>query len=218
MAFGNRIKEAREHLHWDQAELAKRAGVAQPTLSAIETRDSDRTSYKEQLVGALPMDKISLDYVRTGRGSLLAIREIEPEYAGPMTSMRPVVVVGTARLGDNGYYEEISSQAAAGDGTVEVFSRDPNAYALKMRGDSMWPAIRDGWYVVVEPNSAPTVGEYVLVKLKNGQKMVKELLFQKADSVAVMSVNGEVRRTLQIDEIDGIQAVGAVVSPSKWRP
>lgn len=108
----------------------------------------------------------------------------------------------------------------AGDGLIETYSKDENAYALKVRGDSMFPAIRDGWFVVVEPNSPPTVGEYVLVKLKNGQRMVKELLYQRVDSIAVMSINGEKRMTINNDELDehrGLQAVASILPPSKWK-
>lgn len=141
--------------------------------------------------------------------------------AGSFSALSRVAVVGTARLGDNGYYEEISSMAGAGDGSVLAQSDDPNAYALRVRGDSMFPAIRDGWYVVIEPNATPTPGEYVLIKLRDGQKMVKELILQRADSITVVSVNGDKRRTIMSDEIDnhyGIQAVVSILAPSKWRP
>jgi phage repressor protein C with HTH and peptisase S24 domain len=89
---------------------------------------------------------------------------------------------------------------------------------LKVRGNSMAPAIRDGWYVLVEPNAAPAVGEYVLVKLRDGQKMVKELLYQRHDSIEVLSVNSGERMTIYSEEMDSLQAIAAVVSPSKWKP
>jgi phage repressor protein C with HTH and peptisase S24 domain len=142
----------------------------------------------------------------------------EPEYAGPLPFVRRVPVVGAAKLGENGWYEEVSSIPGAGDGHVEVFTKDPNAYALVVRGDSMHPAIRDGWLVVVEPNGAPAAGEYVLVKLRDGRSMVKELLYQRRDSIAVISVNGNQRITLAADEVESLQAVGPIVPPSKWRP
>lgn len=124
-------------------------------------------------------------------------------------------------MGDDGHYEEISTMQGAGDGFIESYSKDKNAYALRVRGDSMSPAIRDGWFVVVEPNSSPSVGEYVLVKLKDGQRMVKELLYQRTDSVAVMSINGEKRRTISMEDIDenhGLQAIVSILPPSKWMP
>ena len=73
--------------------------------------------------------------------------------------------------------------------------------------------------MLVEPNSTPAVGEYVLVKLKDGQKMVKELLYQRPGiSIEVLSVNNGERMTLYAEDIESLQAVAAVVSPSKWKP
>jgi phage repressor protein C with HTH and peptisase S24 domain len=121
-------------------------------------------------------------------------------------------------MGEQGYYEELSPVVGGGDGYIEVSTADPNAYVLRVRGNSMAPAIRDGWYVLVEPNASPAPGEYVLIKLKDGQKMVKELLIQRPTSIEIMSVNGEERRTIYPDELESMQAVVAVVSPSKWQP
>lgn len=217
MGLGGRIKEARELVGWDQSTLARKAGVPQPTLSALEGRDSDRSSYAEQLIRALPPDKVSYDWVRTGKGSKAPGTGLV-EYAGVPPASRVVPVVGTARMGDQGYYEELSPIPGAGDGHIEIHTRDPNAYALRLRGDSMMPAIRDGWYVVIEPNAAPALGEYVLVKMRDGRKMIKELLYQRSDSVAVISVNGGERITVMLEDLEGLHAVGAVVPPSKWRP
>lgn len=122
-------------------------------------------------------------------------------------------------MGDDGFYEEISTATGAGDGAVLGVSKDPLAYALRVRGDSMFPSIRDGWFVIVEPGTNPNVGEYVLVKLLDGRRMVKELLHQRPDSIGVLSVNGQLRQTFPCDEIDnhhGIQAIGSILPPSKW--
>lgn len=142
-----------------------------------------------------------------------------PVYAGKRSGARSIPIVGTARMGEKGYYEEISSIPGAGDGHIDMATADPNAYGLRVRGNSMAPAIRDGWYVLIEPNSPPAVGEYVLVKLKDGQRMVKELLYQRAGvSIEVLSVNNGERMTIYAEDIEALQAVAAVVSPSKWKP
>lgn len=120
-------------------------------------------------------------------------------------------------MGPEGDYTEISTATGHGDGHVEVYTKDSNAYALRVRGDSMAPAIKDGWVVVIEPNGMIAPGEYVLVSLTDGRKMVKELLFQRSDAVAVISVNGDKRITLDPKEIEFIQPVAAIVPPSKWR-
>lgn len=217
MGMGLRIKAAREHLGMDQATLARKSGVAAATISALEIRDSKHSAYVEQLLRAFPPDRISHDWVRTGRG-LMTAADPHLELAARPTSLRAVPVVGTAKMGDLGNYVELSSIPGAGDGHIEIHTRDPNSYALRVRGDSMMPAIRDGWYVIVEPNSAPQVGEYVLLKLRDGRKMVKELLYRRSDSLAVISVNSGERLTVPNEELEDVQAVAAVIPPSKWRP
>lgn len=43
-------------------------------------------------------------------------------------------------------------------GWLKIYSDDPNAYGLRVRGDSMWPRIQSGEFVLIEP-----VPQYILV-------------------------------------------------------
>lgn len=174
----------------------------------------------EQVLGDQPFDPLPgfmLRYAVTKQADPDA-QEDAPEYAGPARAYRRVPVVGTAKMGDDGFYEEMSSMQGAGDGHIEIATEDPNAYCLRVRGQSMFPAIRDGWYVLIEPSGTPREGEYVLLKLADGRKMVKEFLFRRQAAVEVMSVNGGTRITFDNADVEAMQPVGAVVSPSKWRP
>ncbi|MGJ7544615.1 LexA family transcriptional regulator [Variovorax sp. LT1R16] len=142
----------------------------------------------------------------------------EAHYAGKPRVAKRIPVVGTAQMGNDGFYEEMSAMVGAGDGHIEIATDDPNAFCIRVRGQSMFPAIRDGWYVLVEPNGVPCVGEYVLLRLVNGKKMVKELLNRRSGSLEVMSVNGGTRMSFDMTEVESVHAIGAVVSPSKWMP
>lgn len=141
------------------------------------------------------------------------------EYIGPITKEpRRIPVVGIAQLGENGYYDELEFPVGHGDGYLVHHSRDTQAYALKVRGDSMTPAIRNGWYVLVEPNSPPRPGEYVALMLADGRKMAKELLFQHRDGgVEVMSVNGNLRLSFSATEVEKIHPIVGVFPPSQVR-
>jgi phage repressor protein C with HTH and peptisase S24 domain len=121
-------------------------------------------------------------------------------------------VVGTARCGDQGYYMDLEG----GDGYLE-FDTEPGAIAIRIKGHSMHPAIREGWYVVIEPNKTPTIGEYVLAKFKDGKKMVKELIQVKTDGYLLLSVNGDERITASYEDLEDIQPITAIVPPSKHK-
>ncbi|WP_368655426.1 S24 family peptidase [Castellaniella ginsengisoli] len=145
------------------------------------------------------------------------LREPQPqvEYIGSAPSQRLVAVVGQARLGENGWYDVV--QEVGCDGFVEAVSNDPDAYALRVLGDSMFPAIRNGWYVVVEPNHALNPSDFVAVALTDGRKMVKEFLYRTADEVGLQSVNGNKRLTVPLAEIATMHPIGSLVSPGKYR-
>lgn len=225
MTLSHRIREAMEASGKSAAELAratnKTAGsVSQWLDGTIKSIKADTAAALESATG------FRSTWLATGKGPKLVSETAPPspfsadtvEYAGESRRGRRVPVVGTAKMGQDGFYDEISSVPGVGDGHIEIATEDPNAYCLRVRGQSMFPAIRDGWYVLVKPNGTPHEGEYVLLKLLDGRKMVKELLFRRSDSIEVMSVNGGIRLTFQMSELEGIQAVGAVVAPSQWRP
>lgn len=234
------------HPHIKQADIAKQVGVKPPSVNAWFT-GATKSLNAVTASRVATMYGVNQRWLATGEGGMydaaprlsgasigkrldiLPKPDEEEEntvsYAGHIEESRlrkaRVPVVGMAKLGDNGFYEEVSVAPGAGDGTVDAFSDDPSAYALRVRGDSMFPAIRDGWFVLVEPNSSIQPGEYVLIKLLSGQKMVKELILERQDSITVVSVNGDVRRTIMREELDthyGIQAVVSILSPSKWKP
>lgn len=135
---------------------------------------------------------------------------------GPSLAPRMIPVVGMAQLGDNGFYEELGFPPGDGDGFIQAVTKDVNAYALKVRGNSMHPAIRDGWIVMVEPNREPQIGEFVVVQCADGRKMVKEFLGWRGDELILQSVNENYGRlTLHPSEVRAIQAVGGIHPPSK---
>lgn len=73
MKFGERLDAALKHLGWGPSDLAGRTSVAMPTISAITSRGSDRTNYKEDLIRGFPADKISHDWLRDERGGMVPI-------------------------------------------------------------------------------------------------------------------------------------------------
>lgn len=139
------------------------------------------------------------------------------EDGPPVGTLRRAPLVGTAQLGMDGYWLELGYPAGHGDGWLEVPTRDPNAYSLRVRGDSMAPAIPNGWIVLVEPNHDLIPSEYVLVKLKDGRTTVKTYLYTRGDLIGVKSVNKEEMHEFWADEVEDVQYVGGVFPPSKLK-
>lgn len=215
MGLAERIKEAMGDM--TAAELARQAKVTPGAVTQwLDGTTKSLRGEKAALLEAATGYRAT--WLATGKGPKKASADSPLEYAGVVSMAGRVPVVGTAKMGDDGYYEEISSIPGAGDGHLEHASRDPHAYALRVRGDSMHPAIRDGAYVVIEPGGQLVTGEYVLLKLRDGRKMVKELLIERQDSIEIESVNGGHRRTIYREDLESIQPVAAIFSRSKWKP
>jgi phage repressor protein C with HTH and peptisase S24 domain len=215
-----RMQELVRATGWTVGEISGKAGVSHSAVSQWLSGETQSLKI-EPAVLLERYTGFSALWLAKGKGQkkvdALPLPE-GPEFAGHARRAQLVPVVGTAKMGSDGFYEEISAMVGAGDGHIEIATEDPNAYGLRVRGQSMFPAIRDGWYVLVEPNGQPQTGEYVLLKLRDGRKMVKELLVRRAASVEVLSVNTQERITFDLSEIDAIHPIGAVVTPSKWRP
>lgn len=213
--FRNRFSYLKRTEGMTQASLAEAIGVTQGTVGhwLRGRRTPENPEQFEALARGLRMSLAEL------LAGVVPGKEGGGVEEGPdVGEYRRAPVVGTAQLGPEGYWDAVEYPVGHGDGYVDVPTRDPGAYALRVRGDSMAPAIRDGWYVVIEPNSAVVQGEYVVVVTKDGRAMVKELLWERDGQVSLMSVaDGYARITLRLDEIEKMHHVAFIAPPSKKR-
>lgn len=145
----------------------------------------------------------------------------ENVHGGPVSLKEgKVPVVGMAKLGAKGYFEAIDYPVGHGDGFVLISSSDPNAYALRVVGDSMEPRIRNGEYVLIEPNKSYCAGDEVLVQVVDGvltQSMIKVFMFERDGFVRLLSVNDQ-HPPMSIDRLSilKIHPVGAILRPSRY--
>lgn len=167
-------------------------------------------------IGALTARHIEVKFKRE-RGWLdqshnFKLAELPVPYQLPMI---PIIGFAIATPDEDGYFDDMGFPPGTGMGYIVWTSRDPNAYALQVKRESMAPRIRPGEYIVIEPSFQATPGDDVLVKMKNGRRMVKRLTAQRKADVALGSIN-RAHKDLVIDmtEIDAIQRVGAVLPRS----
>jgi len=207
--IASRLAQKLRDNDWSEGELSRRSSVPQPTINRILSGESQspRRPNVEKLARALGVTPEWLLFGTT------ADSNVEP--GPPITfPFRAVKIVGTAQMGTEGYWYQLDE----GDGVVDVPSSDPGAYALRLKGDSMAPAIRSGWIAVVEPNHRLVPGEYVMIRLHDDESMLKELLYANDVEISVMSINDAYgRRTIPVEQIAQIHYVGAIVPPSKVR-
>ncbi len=215
--LAQRIKQARKHAGLTQKALADAIKITQAAVSQLENGGSLQSSH---LLKIALLCKVNPVWLTEGRGYMeMPMQQDHVEQVELQAPQwRNVPIVGTAQLGPEGYWLSLGP----GDGYVFVPTNDPEAYAIRLRGDSMAPAIRSGWVAVCGPGSEPAAGEYVHIRLKSeyddGESMVKEFLYCTDDAVHVSSVNSAYgRKALTWEQIEIIHAVTMLVPPSQVR-
>lgn len=179
--------------HSEQSTIQRIASgeILNPRLSTLD-------KYAKRL-------RVNLRWLMDGSGQM---EEFDPvlNEPGPASSYLPtrtaglIPVVGHAQLGPDGYWREMDYPAGWGDGFIRWHSEDPNAYAVRVFGDSMRPRIKPGEFVIIEPNHPASAGDEVLVRTRDGQSMVKVLNWRRGGMTELGSVNEDHRPITLPDE------------------
>lgn len=132
------------------------------------------------------------------------------------SGFRRVPVLGTASLGMDGFWTDLEYPSGHSDGYFEFPTKDKDAYVLQVRGGSMHPVIRSGWYIVAEPTRVPQSGEFVIVKLADGRSTVKEFLWHRDGEYVLLAIATGDRFVVNEPDVFSIHHVGGILPPS-WR-
>ncbi len=206
--LAQRLKQARAERGFTQTQLAQAAGVAQSDISKLERGDAQKTANLVRLAMALGVSPSWLD---TGDGPMQPERSnVAPAPA--LGRSRLIPVVGHVKAGPDGYLEEMEYPVGHGEGCVEYWTKDEAAYALRVKGDSMHPRYRAREFIVVTPSIEAQQGNDVVVRLRDGRKLLKMLNWQRAEELQLLSINdGYAPMTLDVLDVLSIHRVGGSV-------
>lgn len=134
------------------------------------------------------------------------------EYAGKLKNGL-IPVLGEAVMGIDGEFEMCEELT----GWLRIYCSDPDAFSLKIKGDSMFPRINSGEFVAIEPGTKIHPGDDVFIRTKDGRNMIKRLGYFRDGIYQFLSVNQQ-HPPLTIDElqIDKIYFVAAIVKSSRY--
>jgi SOS-response transcriptional repressor LexA len=86
----------------------------------------------------------------------------------------PVIAEGDASPQPGLFWDDTGLKADVEDRISRPFDvRDPRAYGVRVRGDSMAPAYRPGMVLVISPNTPVRDGDEVYVQLLDGERLLK---------------------------------------------
>lgn len=135
----------------------------------------------------------------------------------PLPAAIQVPVIGTLRMGATGMLELRTTPEGSPLGFVRAFTLNANSYALQIFGDELYPAVRHGACLVVEPGSPCTAGELMMLETKDGYYMICELVAAHEDAVTWAPATGGGRRTISMTEIASMQPVVDVIPASRLK-
>ncbi len=193
-----------------KAAFAIKCGLVPAQLSQLLGDNSfrnigDRTARKVEASLGLP------------NGWMDSIHQPQPqneeiEFAGSIRDGY-VPVIGEAILGVDGSVDMIEFRA----GWLRIYSGDKDAYGLKVKGDSMWPRIQSGEYVVIEPNTSVHAGDEVFVRTTDGHNMIKIMTKTRDGDYQFTSVNSDHRPiTLANEQVEKMHFVSAIVKHTRY--
>jgi phage repressor protein C with HTH and peptisase S24 domain len=163
--------------------LAKRAGLDPTTFNRSKRITADgraRWPSTESVAKILAATNTTIDIFISLIGD------------GKRSVTRPVPLIGLAKAGAGGYFDDAGFPAGRGwDEIAFPGVDDEHAYALEVSGNSMEPAYRDGDVIVVSPAAPVRRGDRVVVKTKDGEVMAKELKRRTAKAIELKSLNSD---------------------------
>lgn len=164
--------------------LARRAGL-DPTSFNISKRTSPRG--KPRWPTTESVSKV-LDTTHTTLADFVNL--IGPNAGAGHGRSYPVI--GLARAGKGGYFDDAGYPAGAGWRDVEGPDiGDESAYALEITGSSMRPVFRPGDVVIVSPAATMRRGDRVIVRTTDGEVLAKEIVRRTKREIELRSVNAD---------------------------
>lgn len=176
-----------------QAELARVAGVSDTSVGNwLKDEHGIGAVNARPLASYLQVDALWLE---TGEGS--PVVQNLSAHAGSDVEDAPVIkrerqlipVVGRVQAGTDGLLHLDDFNADHPDGFLEWYATCADAYALRIRGESMSPRYLPGEFVGVDPCGEALPSDEVIVLLKDGRRLIKRLLWVRDDQACLESVN-----------------------------
>ncbi len=211
MNLSDRVLISRKAKKLSQAELARKAGLSQATISDIERGRNQSTTEVKTLAKALG---VTTDYLLTGKES-----EYEPETATEEHFAFIPFYDAHGSCGDgyaNGDHAVIKSELAFKRSWLKDEGlQEKDLAIITAKGDSMSPTINDGSILLINTNYKRVESGRVYAIAVDDQVRVKRLFLGLSGDCRIVSDNPN--KTLYPDEtispeiLDKLHIIGRVV-------
>lgn len=176
--IGDRIREARDTKELDQATLAAKAGIVTRTLQRWEK--GEQVPDGVAITRLARATSVQASWLLTGEGEMYPVPS-RPEnvYTLPGSNRRRVKTVDLPLISavPAGKVATLFHPDYVDDYVTVDDVKDPQAFALKVKGNSMSPRIEDGDVVIVSPQQEARSGDICVARV-NGEDTLKKVKFE----------------------------------------
>jgi len=197
---------------------AVKAGVSRTIWADLRRHGNPSRRTLEKLLGAAGSSLAEFEALRIGHSTLPAtadgvnLAESGRSWRGAPIAPMPLLAITPAgqwgKAGSGIALHSIDRTSVVG--RVErplALAADPDAYAVTMIGEAMWPRFRAGRRLLVSPAFPARVGDDVLVELAEGKVLIKELASKPSALIELRQFNPDVTFAVAASEVAGVQKV-----------
>lgn len=192
------IRHGRERGAW--TELAKKAGLSSSNIGRIARGEITTTIETWSALHRADPENIppveADDVAFTGNASVdsdsEAFRQIPP------LKRIPVFDCGA---GEPSEWTDGDHPVGEADEFIFSTSTDKNAFAARIHGDSMVPALYEGDIVVMEPHRPVENGQYCFAALPDGRRLVKR--YRRRDDLVILESLNPDYEPIYLDHVNG---------------
>jgi len=177
--IGERLRTARENKEMDQTTLAEKIGVVTRTLQRWEK--GEQVPDGVSITRIAKATNVQPTWLLTGEGEMYPPPPSRPDnvYTLPSAGRRrnrlaelPLISsVPAGKVSTMFHPDHVDNYVTVDD------VKDPGAFALKVKGNSMAPRIEDGDVVIVSPAQEPRNGDVCVVRV-NEEDTLKKVKFE----------------------------------------
>jgi SOS-response transcriptional repressor LexA len=193
--LGTTMRRARSERGWTQSDLGDRLSA---DTSLISKRETGRLG--------VPHEEIERLVAATGIPLV-----VTPDGWGMWNPTAATVeFYGPAPCGSPLYIEDAEPEPVELGDVIEEPLQPGRNFILRAEGDSMFPVIGDGDWIVVDRQRTPQINEVVAANL-NGGLTIKRVVPHQATGRLCLMPDNQAHAPIELDDGDEVQVLGVVV-------
>lgn len=198
------------------AEAAQTSAAYLSQILSVKTKAHLGDALARKLEAAMRkphgwMDTVHYESVTTRpRAGRQTVRAYEVDRPEALTRVPVIASAEASRDGDLKTMRETSKKQ------FFSFPASAEAYALRIRGDNLRPRIKNGEYLIVDPEQEAQPGDDVIITLKRTVLMMREYLYRRDDEYVFGPVQGSGQMlTMPRSKVATLHAIIAILPRSK---